>query len=130
MTMLPSRAMERTLQKIPPDLRDIVLELRNVIVSVAPGVTETGTARGYNYYYRERGGPVSAGVCQIGIHEDHIRLAFIHGGFLPDPKHLLEGESLYKRFVRLYSYETVPWDDLKDLIINSSHFDPRTQSFS
>ncbi len=92
-----------TLRKHLQHLQDIILELRNIIVAVAPGVTEKGHSRGFSYYYKERGGPVSAGVCQIIIFEDHIRLAFIHGGFLPDPKHLLEGETLYKRNVRLYS---------------------------
>jgi len=127
--MLPSHFIEQSLQKFPSDLRDIVLELRNIIVSVAPGVAETGTARGYNYYYKDRGGPVSAGVCQIAIHENHVRLAFIHGAFLPDPKHLLEGDRLYKRFLRLYSYEAAPWDDLKELLMASAFFDPRTLQF-
>ncbi len=127
--MLPSRAIETFLQKLPQDWRDIVLELRNLIVEVAPGVTETGTARGFNYYYRDRGGPVSAGVAQITIHENHIRLAFIHGAYLPDPKNLLEGETMPKRFIRLTRYDTVPWEDLKDFIIHSSRFDPRTLQF-
>ena len=112
--MLPSSFLEKFLQKTAPGLQDIILELRNIIIAVAPGVTETGHSRGFSYFFKERVGPVSAGVCQIIIHEDHIRLAFIHGAFLPDPKGLLEGESLYKRFVRLYSYETAPWDDLKE----------------
>ena len=127
--MLPSSFLEKFLQKTAPGLQDIILELRNIIIAVAPGVTETGHSRGFSYFFKERGGPVSAGVCQIIIHEDHIRLAFIHGAFLPDPKGLLEGESLYKRFVRLYSYETAPWDDLKELIMASSFFDPRTLQF-
>ncbi len=127
--MLPSRPVESYLQKLPQDLQDIVLQLRNIIIDVAPRVTETGTRRGFNYYYQDKGGPVSAGVCQITIHEDHVRLAFIHGAFLPDPKGLLEGEMLAKRFVRLGSYRAAPWDDLRDLIIHSSLFDPRTLEF-
>ncbi len=71
----------------------------------------------------------SAGVCQITIHADHVRLAFIHGAFLPDPKGLLEGDSLYKRFIKLTSYDLAPWEDLKDIIIHSSRFDPRTLQF-
>jgi hypothetical protein len=127
--MLPSRFLEKSLQKTPPALQDIVLELRNLIDSVAPGVTETGHSRGFSYFFKEHGGPVSAGVCQIIVMEDHIRLAFIHGAFFPDPKDLLEGDTLYKRFVRLYSYETAPWDDLRDLILASSCFDPCTLQF-
>ena len=126
--MLPSHTIESFLQDLPQNLQDIVQELRNTIAAVAPGVTETGTRRGFNYYFKERGGPVSAGVAQITIHEDHVRLAFLHGAFLPDPKNLLEGELLAKRFVRL-SYETIPWDDLRDLIIHSACFDPRSLDF-
>jgi hypothetical protein len=107
-------------------LQDIVIELRNIIASVAPAATEAVHRNGFSYFFKERGGPVSAGVCQIGIQEDHVRLAFIHGAFLPDPKGLLEGDSQYKRFVRIQSYEDAPWDDLKDLITASSRFDPRS----
>ncbi len=127
--MLPSRTIETFLQKLPRDLQDIVLELRSLIVRVAPGVTETGTSRGFNYYFKERGGPVSAGVCQITVHDDHVRLAFIHGAYLPDPGNHLQGETMPKRFVRLTSYDTVPWDDLRDLLIHSSRFDPHTLQF-
>ena len=127
--MLPSRSLDKFLKQTPPHLQDIVIELRNIIASVAPAVTETVHRNGFSYFFKERGGPVSAGVCQIGIHEDHIRLAFIHGTFLPDPKGLLEGESQYKRFVRIQSYEAAPWEDLKELIIASSRFDPRTLQF-
>jgi len=123
--MLTSRHFEKFLRQTPPRLQDIVIELRNIIASVAPGVTETVHRNGFSYYFKERGGPVSAGVCQVGIGEDHVRLAFIHGAFLPDPKGLLEGPSQFKRFVRIQSYEAAPWEDLKDLIIASSHFDPR-----
>jgi hypothetical protein len=127
--MLPTSAVERILQPASPAFQEIVLELRNMIVSVAPGVTEAVHSRGFSYYVKERGGPVSAGVCQIGLHEDHVRLAFIHGAFLPDPRHLLEGDSQYKRFVLLTSYDRAPWDDLEDLIRASYRFDPRTLQF-
>jgi hypothetical protein len=59
----------------------------------------------------------------------HVQLAFIHGSFLPDPHGLLQGNTQYKRFVRIYSYEEAPWEALKELIQASSRFDPRTQTF-
>jgi hypothetical protein len=127
--MLPSRYLDKFLQQTEPGLQDIVLELRNIIASVAPGATETVHRKGFSYYFKERGGPVSAGVCQINLQSDHVRLAFIHGAFLPDPKGLLEGDRLYKRFVRLYSYEDAPWEELKELITASSRFDPRSLQF-
>ena len=69
---------------------------------------------------------MSAGICQTLIEPDHIRLAFIHGAFLPDPLHLLEGERQYKRYTRLTKYDQVNWEAVKSLIIASNSFDPYT----
>jgi hypothetical protein len=102
------------------------MELRSIIASVAPNATEVFHSKGLTYYSKERGGPVSAGICQIGIYQDHIRLAFIHGAFLPDPRSTLVGDRKYKRYVRIVSYENTDWDYLKDLIVSSAHFDPYT----
>jgi len=102
------------------------VELRNIVASIAPDATEVVRWGGLSYYHEGRGRIVSAGICQIGIHKDHVRLAFIHGAFLPDPHSLLEGTQKYKRFVRLESYDDAPWDDLKQLITSASRFDPRS----
>ena len=126
--MLPENFIEKQLQYTVPELRDIVLEIRNIVASVAPGVTEVQHRRGFSYYYQERGGPVSAGVCLIDIFADHVRLGFIHGAFLPDPQVLLVGDPKYKKHLRLYSYEHAPWDTIRELIIASSRFDPYTQT--
>ena len=125
--MLPERSIENYLQQVPAELRDIVLEIRNIVASVAPDATESQHSRGFSYYYKERGGPVSAGICQIGIYHDHIRLGFIHGVFLADPEGLLVGEPKYKKHVRIYHYEEAPWEHLKQLIEASSRFNPYTQ---
>ena len=79
--MLSTREVEKYLQSqvMPPALRNIVMELRSLIVSIAPGATETFHRTGIKYYAAERGGPVSAGICQINLQPDHVRLAFIHG---------------------------------------------------
>jgi hypothetical protein len=124
--MFPEHFIEKYLEHVQPELRDIVLEIRNIVASVAPEATEKQHSRGFSYYYKERGGPVSAGICQIGIFRDHIRLGFIHGAFLPDPEGLLVGEPKYKKHVRLSHYEEVPWEYLKRLIEASSRFNPYT----
>jgi hypothetical protein len=126
--MLPTHEIELYLESTPTELRDIVLELRSLIFSVAPSATETIHSKGFTYYDESRGGPVSAGICQIGLERDHVRLAFVHGSFLPDPRGLLEGPANYKRYARIYSYEHAPWDDLRDLITASAGFDPYTLS--
>ena len=124
--MLPERSIEKHLEMVTPELRDIVLEIRNIVASVAPSATERNHSRGFSYYFKERGGPVSAGICQVGIFSDHVRLGFIHGAFLPDPQGLLVGEPKYKKHIRLYSYEDVPWEYLRQLIEASSRFDAYT----
>ncbi len=126
--MLPTRHLEKYLEHVSPPLRDIVWEIRNIIVSIAPNATEVMHSKGMTYYHAERGGPVSAGICQIVIHTDHIRLAFIHGAFLPDPEGLLKGAPQYKKYIRIDSYEEARWDVIKDMIGASSRFDPRTLS--
>ena len=122
--MLTLYEIEKFLERTSPHLQEIVLELRNIIASVASDATEVIRWGGLSYYHEGRGGIVSAGICQIGIHKDHVRLAFIHGAFLPDPHHLFEGTQKYKRVVRIESYEDAPWEHLKDLITSASRFDP------
>lgn len=124
--MLPLREIETVLQRTPVQFQEIVLELRNIILSAAPDAVEVVRWGGLSYFHAGGGGIVSAGICQIGIHEDHVRLAFIHGVYLPDPQHLLEGEQKAKRFARITSFDDAPWDSMKQLILDSSQFDPRS----
>lgn len=127
--MLPIHQVETFLKYTPAPLQDIVLELRNLIVEAASDAVEVVRWGGLSYFHEGRGGIVSAGICQIGLHEGYVRLDFIHGAFLSDPKHLLEGHQKAKRSVKIKSYEEAPWDDLKQLIEESSRFDPRSLQF-
>ena len=128
--MQPTHDIEAYLTLYAPflsaDLRDLIFELRDIIGTIAPAATEAIHSKGFSYYYAERGGPVSAGICQINLERDHIRLAFNHGAFLPDPKGLLRGDRLVKRYVNLYSFEQTQWEAVQDLISASTHFDPRS----
>lgn len=124
--MLPFHLIETFLQRTPPHLQEIVLELRNIVASVAPDAAEVVPWGDLSYFHEGRGGIVSAGICQIEIRKDHVRLAFIHGAFLPDPCKLLRGTQKYKRFIEIDSYDDAPWDDLKELILSASKFDPRS----
>jgi hypothetical protein len=124
--MLPIHEIEAFLQHTPVNLQEIVLELRNVIASMAPDVVEVIRWKGLSYFHEGHGGVVSAEICQIGIDKDHIRLAFIHGAFLPEPRQLFEGTQKYKRYIRLTSYDDAPWDYLEQLIDAASRLDPRT----
>jgi hypothetical protein len=124
--MLPIREIETFFQHTPPHFQEIVLELRNIIASVAPDANEVVRWGGLSYFHQGGGGIVSAGICQIGIHRDHVRLAIIHGAFIADPQHLFEGTQKYKRFVRIESFDSAPWESLEKLIASASRFDPRS----
>ena len=127
--MKTTRTLEKCLSGLSPELRDIVFELRNLVAAVYPSAEEAIHRYGMTYYDASRGGPVSAGICQIGFFPDHIRLGFIHGVFLPDPRGLLEGDRKVKRYIRIYSYDGAHWDYLKEMIVLSARFDPYTQAF-
>ena len=71
---------------------------------------------GLSYFHEGRGGVVSASICQVAIFEDHIGLSFIHGAYLSDPHHLLEGTQKAKRYAWIWTYDGAPWDELKQLI--------------
>jgi hypothetical protein len=78
----------------------------------------------------------ATGICQVGLYPDHIRLAFIHGAFLPDPAGLLTVPvqavgmlpRLAKRWIDLAAYERVSWDAVRALIAAHAMFDPRSNS--
>lgn len=116
---------------LPAHLLEIMVELRNLVQEIAPDACEDVRPQGLVYYHADRGGPVSAGICQILIQSDHLRLAFNHGRFLPDPTGLLksDGNRLIKRHTRLTSFDSAPWEELKQLILASSRFDPYTETF-
>lgn len=122
--MITIHELESHFSHLPGPLLEIVVELRNLVQQIAPNATEVVRREGLVYFWAERGGPVSAGICQIIIKPNHIRLAFNHGAFLPDPIGLLEGDRLVKRFTRIQEYDTAPWEELRALIEASSRFDP------
>ena len=119
-----TREIESFLERKPEALQDIVFELRNLIAEIAPHATERILWGGLSYLDANRGGAVKGGICQIEIHADHVRLSFIHGAFLPDPQGLLQGKRIAKRYVRLETYESVPWEALEELIHTAAKFDP------
>lgn len=129
--MITLNELETRYHYLPAYLLEIVIELRNLVMEIAPDACEDIRPQGLVYYHADRGGPVSAGICQILIQPDHIRLAFNHGRFLPDPAGLLlsEGKRMIKRFTRITSFDAAPWDELKALIHASSRFDPFTETF-
>lgn len=116
--------IERFLAHLSEDLKEIVFELRNLIAEIAPHATEKIQWKGLSYHDAARGGVVKGGICQIEVHDDHVRLSFIHGAFIDDPHGLLRGDRLSKRYLQLESYEAAPWERLEELLRAAADFDP------
>ncbi len=120
--------VEKYLQHKPANLRDIALELRNLVAMVAPQAAERILWKGLSYHDPDRGGPVKGGICQIEFRRDRVHLSFIHGAYLDDLEGLLKGDRLAKRFVPLDTFDSAPWEHLKALIASSAAYDPSSES--
>jgi hypothetical protein len=101
----------------------LVEQLREVVFSVAPTAMERLVWQELSYE-KPRGGAVKRGICQIGVRSGEVRLAFVHGAFLPDPAGLLQGSAKYKRFVPIRSDRDVQSPALRELIEASLRFEP------
>jgi hypothetical protein len=124
--MISLTALEEHFNHLPQDQLDTIIEIRNIVAGLCPQAVERLDRNGITYYDACRGGPVKAGICQVFLKEDHLRLAFIHGACLPDPAGLLQGDTYPKRYVVLQCFDEVPWEDIKALITASAAFDPMT----
>lgn len=118
--------INRFLSRYPQGLRDIALEVRNIVLRAAPEATERILRDGLGWHDAKRGGPVKAGICGVSIGDDHVRLGFVHGAFIPDPDGLLQGEEgrLAKRHLLIHSMDAAPWAAIEALIRAHAVFDP------
>ena len=120
---LATAEVERFLAFVPPHVRDIALELRELVAAACPTATERILWGGLSYHDSRRGGPVKGAICQLELESDHVRLSFIHGVRLEDPNSLLRGGRLSKRYVAVKSYDDAPWDALRQLIVQAARLD-------
>lgn len=117
--------VENVLRFHPPDLVDLVIEIRNIALSVNPSAAERLHSRGLTLYDAEKGGTIKGGICFVDIIHDHVRVRFGLGALLDDPKGLLAGDQQYMRYLDIYSYDEAPWEDIEALIRASDDQDPK-----
>ena len=122
--MISPTALEQQLKHLPPGTIEVILEVHNIVAGVCPDAVERIDRKGISYYDAKRGGPVKAGICQLLFDGNELRLAFIHGACLPDPGHLLHGDTYPKRSMQLTTYDEIPWEAVTRLISASAAFDP------
>ena len=109
-----------------PEIRDIALELRNLVAAVCPSTTEKILWGGLSYHNSAKGGPVKGAICQIELERDQVRISFIHGIRLSDPDSWLTGNQMSKRHLAIDPYEQAPWGAIRGLIEEADELDPST----
>lgn len=104
------------LDRVPDALAPLVRELRRLVRNTVPGAAETVVWSCLSYHQPAVGGRVKGAVCQLEVRRDVVRLGFIHGIRLPDPKRLLAGEGLSKRHIELRPGLPMPRAALRALV--------------
>ncbi len=108
------------LNSVPPDVRDIVVALREVVRTAVPDAEETMLWGGISYHTPWIGGRVKGALCQISAKRGEVRLEFIHGIRLADPSGLLQGGALSKRHVLIRTASDTKRHDIVSLIQDAS----------
>ena len=115
--------VENVLKFQRPDLVDLLLEIRNIVMEVCPAATERISAGAFTFCDANKGGTIKGGICFVDIMDDFVRLRFGLGAFLDDPKSLLSGDQLYMRQMDISSFDEAPWTDIEALIKASADLD-------
>ncbi|MGD8402045.1 MAG: DUF1801 domain-containing protein [Anaerolineales bacterium] len=113
--------IEKAFRFLRPDLVELLLEVRNIVMRVSPLATERIHPRGLTFYDPDKGGTIKGGICFVDIRDGYVRLRFGLGVFLDDPKSLLTGDRLYMRHMDISSFDDAPWNDIKALIHASTN---------
>ena len=109
---------------LPADQRRVVLALRKVIRRTVPKTEESLVWGSVSYHRPEVGGRVKGAVCQIVTKRGHVRLDFIHGIRLTDPRGLLQGDRVSKRFVPIETVADAERREIAALIREAAALDP------
>lgn len=107
-----------------PSTREVVQALRRVVLCVAPDSRETVLWGGLSYHRPDVGGRIKGAICQISAKSDRVRLEFIHGVRLTDPRRLLEGDRVSKRYVPVADVRRANDPDLAALVRQAASLIP------
>ena len=80
--------LQAFLASVPPEAREVAVALREVVRRAAPDAEESLLWGTLSYHRPWIGGRVKGAVCQINVVRGEVRLEFIHGVRLDDPRKL------------------------------------------
>jgi hypothetical protein len=112
------------LDGLPIEVQELVVALRTVVRRTIPKAEESVLWDGLSYHRPEVGGRVKGAVCQINAKRGQVRLDFIHGIRLSDPRGLLQGDRKSKRFVPIATLADAGLPALAALIREAAALDP------
>ncbi len=119
----PAAEVQAFLAGLEDGTRAIVDALREVVRRTVPDATETVLWGGLSYHTPRVGGRVKGAVCQIGTKGGEVRLEFIHGVRLADPRGLLSGDRRSKRYVPIRTEVEARRPEIRALIQEASTID-------
>ena len=118
--------LEDFLSTQPVDVQALTLELRDLVLSMAPEAIEqidtSANLLGYGYAqtYKHL-------ICVIILYKDYVNLGFPRGVDLPDPNRLLQGRGKKARHVKVKSKEQITSLNLRALVQASIEATPRPE---
>jgi len=116
------------IDRSPRKVQSIAKELRGILASVLPGVTEVPWEKQRTIGYGIGPKKMSQHFCYLGPQKDYVNLGFMQGAKLFDPKNLLAGEGKLIRHIKISSVQEVRRPQLRKLIEEAKNYLSRTTS--
>jgi hypothetical protein len=112
---LPAQVVtvEHILQGHTPEVRQIVMELRNLVLQAAPDAIESAHQVWHSIHYHD---PGNGYFCGIFPQEECVLLVFEFGVLLPDPEDILQGTGKQVRSIRICKVAELPAAAIRALV--------------
>lgn len=108
-------AVDTFLKGYPPQVREIAVKAREVILSVFPDATEK-VYPGWKVIQYGAGADMKSVFAAISPQRERVNLGLANGARLPDPEGLLEGTGVGIRHVKLTSPEAAAAPAVRTLV--------------
>ena len=118
--MAENNPVEQLYEKLTPEVRPLMEELRALIAEVMPTATE-GVHLGWSAVHYRYGGSMRDMVVALSPQRAYVNLEFADGIELPDPSHRLEGTGKRMRHVKIRSGEDVKQPAVRSLLEEANH---------
>lgn len=116
----PPKELLRFLKRFDPSIRELALDLREVVLKVLEPPNESVLdvyVLAMNYGFSER---MKDQVVYIGVYSKHINLGFHFGAGLDDPEGILEGSGKQMRYIKIKSKTDLGNPVLRDYLLRAA----------